>query len=788
MKKIISVLISAVMVMSIFSSLPAGVFAASKKVSLKKTSATLKITKKKGKTTFGSAKIKVKKAKGVRIAKITYNSKNAKIAKVTKKGKVKAVSAGKTKVIVKVKFSFKKKLYSKALKYKVTVTDSRIKKVIPAQPVSVPATDATEQIVTTESAQTATYETAETKEGDTTEPQTTAQPTYTTEAQIATDPSEDNTTEYNPETTETNWQDNPYDTGHCVVDSSSVPEESETDWRDNPYDTGHCVVDPSSIPESATTYPPTPVPTMTAPISFLPTYNPGETATAPISYLPTYNPGETATAPISYLPTYNPDDTGHCVIDPSSIPDESETSWQDNPYDTGHCVIDPSSIPDESETNWWDNPYDTGHCVIDPSSIPDESETSWQDNPYDTGHCVIDPSTYTEETVAAKSRALNAVNEPSDLYEITDEEFREKLSKLSNKLYDLSAAKENGNFVMSPVSVYMALTMLYEIGDSDVKADIESFLEMNSTDIAKTGKLFRELAKDGINTKLSLTNSVWLNQGQNYDETTLKKLADDLYCYAYEAPFGEDNQAANQAIRDFIKDRTNGLIDRDFGLDENTLLTLINTLYFKDLWDTESSDGLSVSQREFKTANGNKSCEFLTGEYIYGQVMSVNNADYFYTETKSGCKVKFILPKEGYTLKDVMKKDTLTAINKTTDYKVVDDNDRYHMTRCIFPTFKIESEAKLTEALKENKLLTKAFAPFMSPIVNNSTLYPAGIIHNATVKFDKYGIEGAAVTIEPMAGAGCVDYFHDFVLDREFGFIITDENDVILFEGQVTNP
>ena len=51
---------------------------------------------------------------------------------------------------------------------------------------------------------------------------------------------------------------------------------------------------------------------------------------------------------------------------------------------------------------------------------------------------------------------------------------------------------------------------------------------------------------------------------------------------------------------------------------------------------------------------------------------------------------------------------------------------------------------------------------------------------------DKSGIEGAAVTlVGDTEGAEDKIVFEDFVLDRAFGFVITDSRDITLFSGVV---
>ena len=136
MKKLISIILAALMAASVFAALPSAAAAASKpSVKLSKTSAVLKIYKKNGKTVYGSTKIKLLKSKGVTLLKVSYKSSNSKVS-VKKSGTVTAKKAGKSNIAVKVKYSyFKKKAGRKAKKvtcsesltFKVTVKDTRKK-------------------------------------------------------------------------------------------------------------------------------------------------------------------------------------------------------------------------------------------------------------------------------------------------------------------------------------------------------------------------------------------------------------------------------------------------------------------------------------------------------------------------------------------------------------------------------------------------------------------------------------------------------------------------------------
>lgn len=657
MKRFLSILISAVMVASMFASLPLNTSAVqkkAKKVSLKKSSATLKISKKNGKTVCGKTTVKVKKAKGVKVKKITYKSSAAKIAKVSKKGKVTAKSEGKAKIKVKVKYKYKKKSYKKTLTFKVNVKDLR-KNNNPKTPTPVE-----------------------------TEPETSAD----------------------------------------VVATTTPAQTAET----------------------------TEPPFVTAPI---------QTETAKESATEAVESGETQ--PQTELET--------------EAGETNETAPSTESVESGETQPQTASETEAGEIN------DTT-----PST---EAQTTEQTETVET----TSPAPTEKDNVETDCNDLEEVTEPVTEEEISGTDFKTKLSAFSNKLYKICAENESDNYAMSPLSVYMTLSMLYSIGDENVKSDVAGFVGMTKEEFAKTGELFKSLIEqktdyfsDDIVTQLSLTNSIWLDNNVEANADELKKLAEELYCEAYHTSFKDDNAAANKAVQDFVKEKTNGLIDQDFQLDTKTIVALINTLYFKDIWSRE--DELYTRKDYFQTQNGKKECEFLVSTYLCGRILETDTSCYFYTTTSAGYKIKFILPKEGVTLKQAMNAADLYKINGTTDFQFQDPDGTEHYTRCIFPTFKISSETPLKKIFEDNEVLNKAFGEFYSPLVDGE-LFVTDVKQKTVLDVNKKGIEGAAVTIISAAGTSMPvnpQVFHDFELNRSFGYIITSPDDVVLFEGQVTNP
>lgn len=700
MKKFISIIISAVMVMSIFTSLPTTSFAAKKKagkVSLKKSSATLKITKKNGKKVYGTTNIKVKKLKGVKIKSTTYKSSNKKIASVNKDGKVKAKSAGAAIITVKVKYKFKKRTYNKKLLFFATVKNS-IKK-------SKPANEATSAPVTTEAVEySAPFDTKPAYESNTTAPWVSE-----SETQAATDPvSTNEPAPTNPEATED------------IIAPTGGDDYIPMPTNDIQGDTGHCTDNDIQ------------------------------------------------------------GDTSHCTD--LDNPGEKDPDW------TGVTKPDGSPYYEYYESQPYTNDDiqgDTGHCTD--LDNPGETDPNW------TGVTKPDGSPYYEMYTTA----------PATEEETKEQTFNDKLSAFSNKLYAMCSEDLEENYVMSPISVYMALAMLYHAGDETVRNDIKDFIGMDDSDLAQTGTLFTNLVshyetyswetgEDIEEACLDLSNSIWCDTNIKMDSEELKKLAQVLYVDAFNTTFYDDNAAANQEIQKFVCEKTRGLINQDFQLDPTTLFALINTIYFKDVWDLEGVDKLYSEEMAFKTENGDVYREFLYGDYVLGQVQETDSSYYFYTRTKHGYKIKFVVPKDGYTLKEAMSDDNLNKVNSQTNFKSC-ENGKYHLTQCIFPSFVVRSHTELSEVFKSNDVLKNAFGVFTSPLTEDKSqpLTVEKIVHKAVLDVNKEGVEGAAVTIVQVA-AGCAEgeeedpyVYHQFLINKNFGFIVTDYNDVILFEGQV---
>ena len=238
--------------------------------------------------------------------------------------------------------------------------------------------------------------------------------------------------------------------------------------------------------------------------------------------------------------------------------------------------------------------------------------------------------------------------------------------------------EQGKNFAVSPMSVYMALAMCAECTAGETRSELLKALNVTypvlegQFDTFYRGVIAEYKGDVGeIAGRIDLTNSIWVDKSMQPKQACIDALAQKYLCYSYSVDFFNANEKANQAVQNFVKEKTHGLIDQDFGLKKDTLFALINTLYLKDIWRNGGKDlPFTPEQYEFRQGDGTiKALNLLQGGYGRGRVCEAKTFTHFYTTTYNGCKLKFILPKEGYSIDEVFTEENIAAVNAITDYK-----------------------------------------------------------------------------------------------------------------------
>ena len=385
--------------------------------------------------------------------------------------------------------------------------------------------------------------------------------------------------------------------------------------------------------------------------------------------------------------------------------------------------------------------------------------------------------------------------------------FKQKLKSFSYKLSESfvnSEFKNDKNITISPYSVEMCLGLAIRSANNKTRQEM---LDALGVDYATFNKYYRYFFNENqfesinkfkqVEAQLLVTNSIWIDDEINLYEDTLDALRDDYYCYSYEADFNKNNAKSCREIEKFISDKTKGMLKPKIDLDPTTLFVLMNTLYLKDIWNDAGSD-LDYASNKYTFTNYDQNVSnkrLLQGYYNNGRTLISDDYSSFFTTTQHGFTLNFVKANDGKKIEEVFNKEVMAFVMDSTNYTYQDDEklERYH-TNCIFPEYTAEADLSLKKIFQQNFGITSMFDASVSDFssITDGSVYADDVRHIAKLEVNKTGIEGAAVTYMAMCGAvgpGPEEYkdiYETFVVDKEFGFILS-RNDTVLFSGIVTN-
>ena len=405
---------------------------------------------------------------------------------------------------------------------------------------------------------------------------------------------------------------------------------------------------------------------------------------------------------------------------------------------------------------------------------------------------------------AAKPMNVNYSDAKQDDYV----EFIEKLDAFASKLiYEVYIdSDKQTNVCISPISVYMALALATECASGETRDEILNAVGVTYDEVKNFTKVLYAFSNreyyytNMMNNKKvlafeELANSIWIDENTTFKSSGIKNLANNFNCDLFSVNF--KTSEGEKAINAYIKEKTHGLIDGDVQLSKETLITIINTFYLKEVWN-EYGDELKFtdSSYDFKNADGSVTAtKLLQGYYVNGNIYEGEGYTSFYTRTDHGFDIKFILPTDGHTLEEVFTAENIYNINNLGDYGYIDEENKLlHHTRVFFPEYEASFDGDLANILQNdfgiNKLFDFKECDFSN--VSDERLACDGVIHKCSIDVNAKGIEGAAVTVMPMAGEagpleGYEKVYHDYIVDRAFGFVITDSYGSVIFSGVVNS-
>jgi len=349
------------------------------------------------------------------------------------------------------------------------------------------------------------------------------------------------------------------------------------------------------------------------------------------------------------------------------------------------------------------------------------------------------------------------------------------------------AGHEGENAVYSPLSLWSALAMLAQCAGGDSRQQALDALGVDSVDALQeaVSQVWRRLYTDDGKSLLLLANSIWLNDSAqgSYVRETLDALAQKHFAGVYSVPMG--TSGADQAVTDWVKEQTNGLIGGDTPVvrtKAETLALLASSLYYRAGWTDEFLPELTEKDI-FTDAAGKESQVDFMHQTQRASFLRREGYQAASLGTRLGGMV-FVLPDEGVTPESLLQDPNFLSGLDIYGQDAIRGEVRWSV-----PKFDVDSDLGLLDTLKSlgvTDLLDKSKADLSA--LTDIDAYLSDAKQLARVKVDEEGVEAAAVTLMMVDATSAMPEPDPEVcvmdLDRPFLFVIRTEN-IPLFVGVV---
>jgi serine protease inhibitor len=349
----------------------------------------------------------------------------------------------------------------------------------------------------------------------------------------------------------------------------------------------------------------------------------------------------------------------------------------------------------------------------------------------------------------------------------------------------ITATGETNVFV-SPLSVSIALGMVWNGANGTTRTEMETALKMSGMSVSDINGYYKIMQSTlpGIDptTKLNIANSLWYTTGFQVKPDFLKVNSDYFNAYIKQLDFSQS--WAKDTINNWCAKKTNDLIKTPLDkISADAVMYLVNAIYFKGIWhkqfDTKNTQEVNFTNESGNLVKVNMMYQKDTFNYVrddYAQYLDMPYGNKAFSMT-------VILPNDGKSTTDVLNQlNIATWTNKlqTMSGKVV---------KVYLPRFKNQSKYLLNEPLGNMGMRTAFTASADLSNISDISLYISRVLHSTYVEVTEEGTEAAAVTIVEVGATSVLNPPEPvFIVNKPFLFVIREKSTgVILFIGKMGN-
>jgi serpin B len=353
-----------------------------------------------------------------------------------------------------------------------------------------------------------------------------------------------------------------------------------------------------------------------------------------------------------------------------------------------------------------------------------------------------------------------------------------------NLFREILSESGSENVFISPLSVTLALTMIYNGADGTTKEAMHTTLGYQDMTPEEVNQSCRNLVSilTTIDPTVTFTvaNSIWYRLNLAVEQDFINLCA--TYCNAEVNAIDFGAPGAADLINQWVSANTNGKITEI--IDDDTarmlVMALLNAIYFKGSWsdkfdpdDTRTAPFMVDEQTPVE-------CEMMIKEGLFDHYW---NYDYEAVRLPYGNDSAFnmvvVLPTGGSDIVEFAKDFDLD------DWKTILSNLGPYDCVLGLPKFKIKWEKSLVGALCALGMSEAFRAANFDNIASGAGLALSDVVHKTYIEVNEEGTEAAAVT-----GGWIVTTTPPMIyFDRPFLVFIYEKNSgAIIFAGRVMNP
>jgi len=353
-------------------------------------------------------------------------------------------------------------------------------------------------------------------------------------------------------------------------------------------------------------------------------------------------------------------------------------------------------------------------------------------------------------------------------------------------VFNEEAAELDKNFMISPLSLSMALAMTWNGADGETKAVMQKVLKLDGYTDQEVNeyyeKLREALLKTDPSTKLAIANSIWTNKNIKIKDDFIRLNNEYFNSTVESVDFSDANSV--KLMNKWAADNTNNLITHVLDkTNPNALMYLMNALYFKGIWTSEFNSRNTSSKPFYSEDGQTKNVDMMhqksSFKYNENQTMQIVELPY----GNQAFSMIVLLPKEGNKLADVTQE-----LQNSNSWGNLVSGLRSTQVDLYLPKFKTEYSRVLNDVL-EKMGMGIAFEPGAADFsrMTDADAFISFVEQFTYINTDEVGTEAAAVTV---VGIEPTSYQPDrtatFNANRPFIYIIRENSTgSILFMGAV---